>query len=54
MDIFRCKQNRLQHLVKDGFRNGPGAQLMKKPVEKLTDDDILSISAYVASLPPAK
>jgi len=42
------------YLVKDGFRNGPGAQLMKKPVEKLTDDDILSISAYIASLPPAK
>ena len=42
------------YLVKDGFRNGPGAQLMKKPVEKLTDDDILSISAYVASLPPTK
>jgi len=42
------------YLVKDGFRNGPDAQLMKKPVEKLTDDDILSIAAYVASLPPVK
>ena len=42
------------YLIKDGFRNGPDAQLMKKPVEKLTDDDILSISAYVASLPPVK
>jgi len=42
------------YLFKDGFRNGPDAQLMKKPVEKLTDDDILSISAYVASLPPTK
>jgi cytochrome c553 len=41
-------------LIKDGFRNGPDAQLMKKPVEKLTDDDIVSISAYVASLPPVK
>jgi cytochrome c553 len=40
------------YLFKDGFRNGPDAQLMKKPVEKLTDDDILSIAAYVASLPP--
>ena len=39
-------------LFKDGFRNGPDAQLMKKPVEKLTDDDIVSISAYLASLPP--
>jgi cytochrome c553 len=42
------------YLIKDGFRNGPDAQLMKKPVEKLTDDDIVSISAYVASLPPVK
>ena len=40
------------HLFKDGFRNGPDAQLMKKPVEKITDDDILSIAAYVGSLPP--
>jgi cytochrome c553 len=42
------------YLVKDGFRNGPDAQLMKKPVEKLTDEDILDISAYVGSLPPTK
>jgi len=42
------------YLIKDGFRNGPDAQLMKKPVEKLTDEDILSIAAYVGSLPPAK
>jgi cytochrome c553 len=42
------------YLFKDGFRNGPDAQLMKKPVEKLTDDDILSIAAYVGSLPPGK
>jgi cytochrome c553 len=41
------------YLFKDGFRNGPDAQLMKKPVEKLTDDDVLSIAAYVASLAPA-
>src|SRR6185436_6863167 len=41
-------------LFKDGFRNGPDAQLMKKPVEKLTDDDIVSLAAYVASLPPTK
>ena len=40
------------YLFKDGFRNGPDAQLMKKPVEKLTDDDILSLAAYVASLAP--
>lgn len=42
------------YLIKDGFRNGADAQLMKKPVEKLTDDDVLSIAAYVASLPPTK
>lgn len=42
------------YLFKDGFRNGPDAQLMKKPVEKLTDDDIVSLAAYIASLPPTK
>jgi len=42
------------YLFKDGFRNGPDAQLMKKPVEKLTDEDVVSISAYLASLPPVK
>jgi Cytochrome c553 len=42
------------YLFKDGFRNGPDAQLMKKPVEKLTDEDVVSISAYLASLPPGK
>jgi cytochrome c553 len=26
------------------------AQLMKKPVARLTDDDILNVSAYLASL----
>jgi cytochrome c553 len=42
------------YLFRDGFRNGPDAQLMKKPVEKLTDDDIVAISAYLGSLPPVK
>ena len=28
--------------------------LMKKPVEKLTDDYLLSIAAYLGSLPPTK
>lgn len=42
------------YLFKDGFRNGPDAQLMKKPVEKLTDDDLVSIAAYLGSLPPTK
>ena len=40
------------HLFKDGGRNGLDAQLMKKPVAQLTDDDILTISAYLASLSP--
>jgi cytochrome c553 len=42
------------YLIQDGRRNGPDAQLMKKPVEKLTDEDIVSISAYLASLPVSK
>ena len=42
------------YLFKDGFRDGPDAQLMKKPVEKLTDDDILAIAAYAGSLSPVK
>ena len=40
------------HLFKGGGRNGPDAPLMKKTVAALTDDDILNISAYLASLPP--
>jgi cytochrome c553 len=42
------------HLIKDGFRKGPGAQLMKKPVQSLTDDDIVAVAAYLGSLSPAK
>jgi len=38
------------YLFKDGTRNGVDAQLMKKPVARLTDDDILAIAAYLASL----
>jgi cytochrome c553 len=33
-------------------RNGPGAQVMRPVVEKLSEDDILAITAYVASLTP--
>jgi len=33
-------------------RNGPGAQLMRPVVERLTEDDILNITAYLASLTP--
>ena len=39
--------------VQSGARNGEWAALMKPVVEKLTDDDYVSISAYVASLKPA-
>ncbi|MFP5249709.1 MAG: c-type cytochrome [Acidobacteriota bacterium] len=37
---------------RDGARNGPGAALMKLPVSKLSDDDIVAITAYLASLQP--
>jgi cytochrome c553 len=40
------------HLFKDGNRAGPDSPLMKKPVAQLTDNDILDLSAYLASLPP--
>ncbi len=40
------------YLFKDGSRNGGDAQLMKKPVARLTDDDIVNVSAYLASLAP--
>lgn len=33
-------------------RNGPGTQLMRPVVQNLTEDDILSITAYLASLQP--
>ena len=35
-----------------GDRGGPNATLMKGVVEKLNGDDVLAISAYVASLEP--
>jgi cytochrome c553 len=38
------------YLFKDNTRNGVDAQLMKKPVARLTDDDILAIAAYLGSL----
>jgi cytochrome c553 len=40
------------YLFKDGDRDGPDSPLMKRPVAKLTDEDILNISAYLASLSP--
>jgi cytochrome c553 len=38
--------------MKDGRRNGPGAALMKAVVAKLTEEDIVSLSAYLTSLAP--
>jgi cytochrome c553 len=40
------------HLFKDGGRNGADSPLMKRPVAKLTDEDILNLSAYLGSLSP--
>ena len=40
------------YLFKDGSRNGIDAQLMKKAVAQLTDEDILALSAYLGSLAP--
>lgn len=35
-----------------GARNGPWGQLMKEPVRQLTNDDIVNIVSYLASLQP--
>lgn len=40
------------YLFKDGNRNGIDAQLMKRSVAQLTDEDIVSLSAYLGSLTP--
>ena len=40
------------YLFKDATRNGGDAQLMKKPVARLTDEDIVAVSAYLGSLAP--
>ena len=42
------------YMFKDGRRNGGDAALMKRPVATLTDEDIVNISAYLASLDPEK
>lgn len=42
------------YLFKDGTRHSVDGELMKKPVAKLTDADILALSAYIASLPTAE
>ena len=41
-------------LIKDGSRNGIDAQLMKKAVANMTDQDVVNITAYLASLDPNK
>ncbi len=38
--------------MQSGARNGTGAQLMKPVVAKLSEDDMLTIAAYLASLEP--
>lgn len=38
--------------MQHGARNGPWTQLMKPVVAKLTEEDLVSISAYLASLKP--
>ena len=40
------------YIFKNGERNGLDAQLMKKPVAQLNDEDIVNISAYLGSLAP--
>jgi len=40
------------YLFKDGNRNGVDAQLMKKTVAQLTDEDIVFLAAYLGSLAP--
>lgn len=40
------------YLFREGTRNGPDAQLMKKPAVTLTDEDIVALSAYLGSLTP--
>jgi cytochrome c553 len=38
--------------MKYGARRGTDTELMREPLAQLTGDDMLSIVAYVASLPP--
>ena len=38
--------------MQQGARKGAGALLMKTSVEKLTNDDLIAIAAYVSSLQP--
>src|SRR2546423_2850334 len=38
--------------LQNGTSAGTNAALMKKPVAKLTEDDVIAIAAYLGSLPP--
>ena len=38
--------------IQSGARNGPGAQLMKAVVDKLTLEDMIALAAYTASRAP--
>ena len=38
--------------IQNGARNGPWTQLMKETVSKLTETDIVAITAYLASRTP--
>ena len=40
------------YYMQNGERSGPSMALMKAVVDKLNGDDLLAISAYVASLDP--
>jgi cytochrome c553 len=40
------------YLFKDGSRNGIDAQLMKRSVAQLTDEDIVALAAYFGSMVP--
>jgi cytochrome c553 len=40
------------YYFKDGSRHGTTSSMMKAVVEHMTQDDMLAIAAYVASLPP--
>ena len=38
--------------IQNGSSNGTAVALMKKPVANISEDDIISISAYLGSLAP--
>jgi cytochrome c553 len=38
--------------MRSGARHGPWSDLMKAAVDKLTNDDIVALVAYAASLAP--